>query len=171
MTSRSQGLAVALLLTGAVPGLAQEDRSPGRSAVKPNQLSLDIGVVQAGIGYAHRLGKGPFSLGGGLWAAYEPWNTFEQNVYAAGGGELFLRLHALEMVQIEVGPSLLRYSQDDDCSCGGSLIGGRAALMLGKGAFWVGPTVRLGVLHGGVMDRETGALWGLQGRVLFSWGS
>lgn len=171
MTSKSHGLAVALLLAGAIPGLAQEEQSPIRSAVNPNQLSLDVGVVQAGITYARRLGNGPFSFGGGVWAAHEPWNSFEQNVYAAGGGELFLRLQALRMLQLELGPSFLRYSHDDDCDCEGSLIGGRAALMLGKGALWIGPTVRLGRASSGAMGGETGALWGVQGRVLLSWGT
>jgi hypothetical protein len=128
-------------------------------------------VLEGGVTYLHRLGQGPLSIGGGLWAAYEPWSSFEENVYEAAGGELLVRLHAHELVHLEIGPTLLQYRRDDDCSsCAGTFLGGYGAAMLGKGKFWVGPTARLGWLSGGAADRQLGILWGVQGRLLFSWG-
>jgi hypothetical protein len=166
MITRSSVLAALLLQVGVVPGVGQD-----ASSIRTNEMSVDIGLLEGGITYARRIGRGPVSIGGGVWAAYEPWSSFEQNVYAAAGGDLFVRLHALDMAHVELGPSLLRYRREDDCSsCGGTFVGARAAVMVGKGAFWVGPTARVGWLNSGVTEGETGVLWGVQGRLLFSWG-
>jgi hypothetical protein len=163
MLGRAQALAVLLLLAGAAPGR-------GQGQLKANEVTLDIGVLTGGVTYAHRLGRGPLSIGGGVWAAYEPWSSFEQNVFNAAGAALLLRLHAHELAHLEVGPTILRYSRDDDCSsCGGTFLGGHGSVMVGKGAFWVGPTARVGRLSGGG-DGQVGVLWGVQGRLLFSWG-
>jgi hypothetical protein len=58
---------------------------------RPNQFSIDVGLVQGGLTYARRLGQGNFSVGGGVWAAWEPWSSFETNVWEPLGVELFLR--------------------------------------------------------------------------------
>jgi hypothetical protein len=171
MLARSQALAGLLLLVGAAPGLGQDDAGASRKPLKANEITLDIGLLEGGVTYARRLGRGPFSIGGGVWAAYEPWSSFEENIFDAAGGELLLRLHAHEMVHLEIGPTLLRYNRDDDCTgCGGTFLGGYASAMFGKGAFWVGPTARIGGLTGGARDGRVGLLWGVQGRLLFSWG-
>ena len=117
------------------------------------------------------MGRGPLSIGGGVWAAYEPWSSFEENVFNAAGGSLLLRLHAHEIVHFDLGPTVLTYQRADDCSgCRGTFVGGHGAAMLGNGAFWIGPTARVGWLSGSATDRRLGILWGVQGRLLFSWG-
>ena len=167
----SQALAIPLLLVGAAPGLAEDADGYTRKPVNTNEITLDVGVLEGGLTYVHRLGRGPLSLGGGVWAAYEPWSSFEENAFNAAGGSLVLRLHAHEIVHFDVGPTVLTYQRADDCSgCRGTFFGGHGAVMLGKGAFWVGPTARVGWLSGGTTDRRLGILWGVQGRLLFSWG-
>jgi hypothetical protein len=171
MLVRAQALTVLLLLAGAAPGLGQDDPGFGRARIRANEITVDIGVLQGGLTYAHRIGRGPLSIGGGVWAAYEPWSSFEENVYDVAGGVLLLRLHAHEMAHLEIGPTILRYSREDDCSgCGATFLGGHGAVMFGKGTFWIGPTARVGRLSGGADDGQVGILWGVQGRLLFSWG-
>ena len=172
MTVGCFGLAATLLLIGTVPGLGQH-RVPGvpRIAVQANQVTLDIGVLEGGLSYARRIGRGPFSIGGGLWGAWEPWNSFQRTVFQPVGGQLFLRLQAADAAQLEIGPSVLRYQWTDDCAeCTGTFLGLHAAAMVGKGALWVGPTARFGAMTGGPSDPELGLMWGIQGRLRFSWG-
>ncbi len=156
-----------LLLVGllsAAPAVAQ-DRVP------ENQLSVDVGLLQGGISYASRLGEGRFSLGGGLWGGWEPWNSFRGNIYEPMGAELFVRMHPSREVHLEMGPSVLRYRWADDCSeCTGTFYGLRAAAMVGRGIFSLGPTARLGRTTGSPAGAETGIIWGIQARLLFSWG-
>jgi hypothetical protein len=47
--------------------------------------------LQGGLSYSRRLGQKNLSLGGGVWGAWKPWNTFESNVWESLGVELFLR--------------------------------------------------------------------------------
>jgi hypothetical protein len=156
---------------GPVPLLAQDVSGSEVGRPRPNQLSIDIGPLEGGLTYVHRLGRGPFSLGGGMWVAWEPQSTFEQEILNVRGAEVIVRLQAHKAVQFELGPSVLKYDYADDCSeCTGTFFGLRAAAMVGHGAFWVGPTARLGVLPDSPQDFESGALLGLQGRLLFSWG-
>jgi hypothetical protein len=158
-------LLVALVVAHAAPALAQH------TAVRRNQFSVDVGVLQGGLSYARRLGQGPFSIGGGVWAAWEPWSTFEGDVWEPLGVELFVRAQPSRDVQLELGPSLLRYHWADDCSeCTGTFAGVRAAAMVGRGIFALGPTLRLGRATGDPAGDELGLLFGIQGRLLFSWG-
>jgi hypothetical protein len=162
---RSLSILLALALTNAAPGLGQD------RAIRRNQFSVDLGLLQGGLSYARRLGDGPFSLGGGLWGAWEPWSSFEGNVFEPLGAELFVRAQPGRAAQLELGPSLLRYRWADDCSeCTGTFTGVRAAAMVGQGIFSLGPTVRLGRITGDPRGSEVGLLWGLQARLLFSWG-
>jgi len=154
-----------LVAVQAAPGLGQD------GAIRKNHFSVDVGVLQGGLSYARRLGQGPFSIGGGIWAAWEPWSTFESDVWEPLGMELFVRAHPSRDVQLEVGPSLLRYHWADDCSgCTGTFAGVHAAAMVGRGVFALGPTLRLGRVTGGPAGDEIGLLFGIQARLLFSWG-
>jgi hypothetical protein len=165
MTSRVTGLAVTLLIVSAVPGLAQG------AQIRKSQVAIDVGVLELGISYAHRIGQGPWSLGGGVWGAWEPWSSFEQNVFEPLGAELFVRVQPVDAVQFELGPSLLQYRWADDCGeCTGTFAGARAAAMVGQGVFRLGPTARFGVVSGGPSGNESGLRWGIQARLLFSWG-
>jgi hypothetical protein len=164
--ARLPGLACALLLLSAAPVLAQDSSVPRR-----NQLVLDIGVLEAGISYARRIGRGPYSLGAGLRGAWEPWNSFDQNVFEPVGGELFLRVQASDATQLELGPTLLHYRWADDCSeCTGSFAGVHASAMIGTETVLLGPTARFGVLTGAPSGSEIGFMWGIRGRILISWG-
>ena len=154
-----------LVVASAAPGLAQD------GLIRKNHFSVDVGLLQGGLSYARRVGRGPFSIGGGVWGAWEPWSSFEGSVFQPLGAELFVRAQPSRAVQLELGPSLLRYLWADDCSeCTGTFTGVRAAAMVGQGIFLLGPTVRLGRVTGHPAGGETGILWGIQGRLLFSSG-
>jgi hypothetical protein len=164
-TIRYLSITFALVAANAAPGLGQD------SAIPKNHFSVDVGPLQGGLSYARRVGAGPFSIGGGVWGAWDPWSSFEGSVFQPLGAELFVRAHPSRAVQLELGPSLLRYLWADDCSeCTGTFNGVRAAAMVGKGIFSLGPTVRLGRVTGHPAGGETGILWGIQARLLFSWG-
>jgi hypothetical protein len=161
--SRYSSLLAALVLAAATPGVAQE------AAIRKNHLSLDIGLLQGGLSYARRVSQ-KFSVGGGVWGAWEPWNSFESTFVEPLGVELFVRAHPSPDVHLEVGPSLLRYSSADDCSeCTSTFTGIRAAAMVGKGIFSLGPAVRFGRITGGSSGSELGIVWGIQARLLFAW--
>ncbi len=154
-----------LAATSLTPGYAQD------GLVGRNQFSVDIGVIEGGLSYARRLGRGPISIGGGVWGAWSPWSTFKANVFEPMGVELFVRAQPAGVVQLELGPSLLRYYWSDDCSaCSGTFAGIRAAAMVGKGIFWLGPTARIGRTSGDPAGSETGIIWGAHVRLLVPWG-
>jgi hypothetical protein len=164
-TTRYPSILFLLVMANAAPGLAQD------GAIRKNHFSVDVGLLQGGLSYARRVGHGPFSVGGGVWGAWEPWNSFEGSVSQPLGAELFVRAQPSRAVQLELGPSLLRYRWADDCSeCTGTFAGLRAAAMVGQGVFSLGPTLRVGRLTGDPAGGETGILWGIQGRLSFSWG-
>jgi hypothetical protein len=155
---------VTLALASATPGVAQE------AAIRRNHFSIDVGILQGGLSYARRVSR-KLSVGGGVWGAWEPWNSFESTFVEPLGLELFVRAHPSPEVHLEVGPSLLRYYSADDCSeCSDTFTGVRAAAMVGKGIFSLGPAVRLGRVTGGSSGSEMGIIWGIQARLLFGWG-
>jgi hypothetical protein len=172
---RTTAIGSVLLVMSTVSGFAQAG-SPGspesiRNAAGKHQFTVDIGVLEVGLSYARRISNGPFALGGRLSAAWEPWNTFEANVLEPMGGELFLRYHPNREVQLELGPSVLRYRWADDCAeCSGTFAGAYASAMVGKGILSLGPTARFGVLAGAPSGHEAGILWGFQGRLRFTGG-
>jgi hypothetical protein len=172
MVFRTTAIASAIL-TMSTAGIFGQDRAAGnaeptRDRVGKHQIALDVGVLEGGPSYAHRLGSGRFALGGRVSAAWEPWNTFEANVFEPIGGELFIRYHPNREVQLELGPSVLRYLWADDCSdCSGIFAGAYASAMVGRGIFSLGPAVRFGVLTGAPSGAEAGILFGLQGRLRF----
>jgi hypothetical protein len=154
----------ALLLASVGSGVAQD------AAIGRNTFALDVGVLQGGLSYARRVGQ-KLSIGGGLWGAWEPWNSFESTFVEPLGVELFVRAHPSPGVHLEAGPSLLRYASADDCSeCTATFTGIRAAAMVGKGIFSLGPAVRFGRITGGASGSEMGVIWGFQARLLFAWG-
>jgi hypothetical protein len=163
--AKYSSLLFTLAAASVTPGLAQD------GVIRKNHFSVDVGPLQAGLSYARRVGQGPFSIGGGVWGAWDPWNSFEGSVFQPMGAELFVRAHPSRAAQFELGPSLLRYHWADDCSeCTGTFAGVRAAAMVGQGIFSLGPTIRLGRITGHPSGGETGILWGIQARLLFSWG-
>ena len=172
MWVRTFAFVATLLAVAAANGLAQAGSPsatpPGR--IGKHQLSVDIGPLEGGVAYAHRVAN-RLSVGGRFWAAWEPRNSFEANVFEPMGAELLLRYHPSAATQLELGPSLLRYQWADDCSeCTGSFAGLHASAMVGAGVFSLGPTARFGVLSGSPSGSETGFLYGIQVRLLFSLG-
>ena len=164
-TARYLSLLSGLVVAIPALGAAQD------GAIRKNQFSVDVGPLEGGLSYARRVGHGRFSIGGGVWGAWEPWHSFEGSVVEPLGVELFVRVQPSRAVHLEAGPSLLRYIWADDCSeCTGTFAGVRAAAMVGRGIFALGPTVRLGRLTGSPAGDQTGVLWGIQARLLFSWG-
>lgn len=86
-TTRYLRILFALVVAIPVPGLAQG------GAIRRNHFSVDVGLLQGGLAYARRVGHGPFSIGGGVWGAWEPWTSFEGSVFQPLGAELFVRAH------------------------------------------------------------------------------
>jgi hypothetical protein len=164
-TTRYLSILCALAVANATSAHSQD------AGIRKNQFSVDVGPLQGGLSYARRVGQGPLSFGGGVWGAWDPWGSFEGSVFQPMGVELFVRAHPARAVQLELGPSLLRYHWADDCSaCTGTFAGVHAAAMVGHKIFYVGPTVRLGRVTGNPGGDETGVLWGIQARLLVSWG-
>ena len=173
--SGATAICSALVVMGAGGGFAQEASSQSPERVRnpagKHQIALDIGVLEGGLSYARRIGSGRFALGGRLSAAWEPWNSFEASVFQPMGGELFLRYHPTRELQLELGPSVLRYNWADDCSeCSGTFAGVYVSAMVGKGIFSLGPTARVGALTGAPSGNEMGMLWGFQARLRFMGG-
>jgi hypothetical protein len=164
-STRVQAFLLVVLLVNAAPAVAQQNWH------RRNQVSLDVGPLEGGLTYARRLGQGAWSLGAGVWAGWEPGNSFETNFFEPKGVHLFLRARPSRDVQLELGPSLLRYQWADDCSsCGGTFASLRAAAMVWRGIFSLGPLIQVGRLSGSPAETEVGFVWGFQGRLLFSWG-
>lgn len=86
-TIRYLSIVLALAMASAAPGLAQG------GAIRKNHFSVDLGLLQGGLSYARRVGDGRFSFGGGVWGAWEPWDSFEGSVFQPMGAELFVRAH------------------------------------------------------------------------------
>jgi hypothetical protein len=162
--SRYPSILVSLALASATPGLAQD------AAIRKNHISVDVGMLQGGLSYARRVSQ-KFSVGGGVWGAWEPWSSFESSVLEPVGVELFVRAQPSRDVHFEAGPSILRYYSADDCSeCTSTFTGIRTAAMVGKGVFSLGPTARFGRITGGSSGSELGVIFGIQARLLFGWG-
>jgi hypothetical protein len=162
--SRWSSLLSMAALAGVTPGLAQD------TAIRRNALSVDVGILQGGLSYTRRVSR-KLGVGGGVWAAWEPWTSFESDFFEPIGVELFVRAYPAPDVHLEAGPSLRRYYSADDCSeCRDTFIGIRTAAMVGTGIFWLGPTARFGRITGGASGSELGFIWGLQARLLFGWG-
>ena len=113
----------------------------------------------------------PTPAGSATAPSAERQGSFHQTLIEPVGIDLFVRAQPSRLTQFEIGPSLLRYRWADDCSeCGGTFAGIQAAAMIGSGKVWIGPTVRFGRVSGRPSsDPETGVIWGVKARLLFSW--
>jgi|SRR3972149_2662190 len=172
MSFRTRTGLVGLLFLLPCPALAQgPEIRPFPLTVKRNQVTLDAGLLSLGLAYARRIGAGPWSLGAGLWWAWEPRITFKQNIYEPLGAEFFARYQPLPLVQLEAGPSVARYFWADDCGeCTGTFVGGRASALIGYRVVFLGPSVRFGRANGGADRLETGLIWVIQARLALGWG-
>lgn len=165
---------VALLFAGASLALAgQVFGQPGPAApytAPRNQLTVDLGVLSAGVAYGHRLGTGRMSVGGGIWAAWEPSSTIDPEFFQPVGVELFVRSQLTPIVQLEAGPSVLYYVWADDCGeCGGMFIGVRGAAMVGHRFVFFGPALHVGWATAAQQPDAVGLVFALQFRWFHGW--
>lgn len=159
-----------LSLSGPVRGQAAPDTAAAAVAVARHQVTVDIGVLSAGIAYGHRLGTGPLTVGGGVWAAWEPASTIDPEFFQPVGVELFVRSQLSPNVQVEAGPSVLYYVWADDCGeCGGLFVGLRGAAMVGHRFAYFGPSLRLGWAAAAEQPDGLGLVFALQVRLFFGW--
>ena len=148
-----------------------ESRS-GRGVDARNQVTLEAGVLSAGVSYARRVGESPFSVGAGVWSAWEPPSTFEGNVFEPAGLQLFTRYRPAEWFHADVGLTAASYHWADDCpECTGTLAGVRAAALVGHRMVFVGPEVAAGRASDDHNGSRFGVLYGAQVRVVIGWGN
>ena len=158
----------AVLLLAALPCTAG---AQARGAAARNQATVEVGYLSAGLSYARRLGDGPLSVGGGVWAAWEPPKSFDRNIFEPIGVDVFVRWHAAPWVHADVGPTLARYYYADDCpACTGSLWGVRAAVLFGQGMLFIGPELTAAQAHDRVNGSEFGLLYGARAQLVIGWG-
>jgi hypothetical protein len=87
------------------------------------------------------------------------------------GFVVFARLQPSQGLQVEIGPTILRYFWADDCSeCSGALIGLRSVAVVGYRFVFAGPTVVLGWARDNRNGTEFGAVYGVQVRFVLAWG-
>jgi hypothetical protein len=169
--------AVRLCLTlvpvlSAAPGQAQ---SPERARTLPgrNQLAIDGGgPLTWSVSYVHRIGNGPFGLGGGAGFGWElNANNLHRHIWNAGYVDGIVRYEPAPFLQLEAGPTLLGYSYADDCSqCGGTFVGARVGAGIGYKPVYVGADVRLGRAVDDRHGPRFGAILTPRVRVAVSWG-
>jgi hypothetical protein len=174
MTRSGTFLSSALLaclpaLAGAQASPAQIDRA--RHPAPRSEVALELGVYSGGLSYARRVGTGPVSLGAGVWGAWEPASSFGRNVWEPFGVVAFARFRPLAWAHADAGLTAGRYLWADDCSeCTGTLVGARSALLLGRGALWIGPELVVARASDARHGAELGVLGGVQARLLVGWG-
>ena len=162
------GAAIWSALVGPIAGQSTPGSPSSSRAIKQNQLTIDVGLLALGIGYAEGIG-GRSSVGVRLWAAWEAPATFDRPFFDPRGVEVFARYQVTRTVQAEVGPSFLRYADADDCSnCTRTFLGVRGAALAGR-RLRFGPEIRFGAVTGGPRPAETGVVLGVQLRLLFDW--
>ena len=167
MTRASSLLLVALTL---MPGVAS---AQDRGAIgERHQVSVDVGVYALGLSYARRIRSSDWSAGAGVWGAWEPPHSWERSVFEPIGFFVFGRYRPAAWVHADVGATAARYLWTDDCSdCTGSFVGARGLLLVGHRFVFLGPDLSLGVASDERNGSEFGAIWGVQLRLAFGWGS
>ena len=178
--------AVAIVLVGLVCGLPSTASAQSASA---GPFELDVmGLMAASGAYVHRIGDGRFSVGGRVGWAWEweqtpnpfLWSgaTFEYPIFEPLHVDAIARVQFTgathhTYVQLETGPTLMRYAWGDD-GAGSGLFAG---VHIGAGVGWRkvsgGMSVRVGHAsnHAGnapiVPPSSTGMLWTPYVRIAF----
>lgn len=162
------GAAISSILVGPILGQTTPGSPSSPLAIKRNQLTIDVGLLALGIGYAAG-GRGRSSVGVRLWAAWGAPTTFDRPFFEPRGVDVFARYQVSHSVQAEAGPSFLRYADGDDCSnCNRTFLGVRGAALAGRRLLF-GPEIRFGAVIGGSRPAETGFVLGAQLRLLLDW--
>jgi hypothetical protein len=140
-------------------------------AHRRNEVALDIGYVAGGLSFARRVGESRWSIGAGLWGAWEPPNTFDRDVLEPLGVVVFGRYQPLPWLHADVGLTGARYQWADDRSdCSGTFVGVRTAILAGHRFIFIGPEVSAGVVNDDLHGSDFGAIWGAQRRLVFRCG-
>ena len=145
-----------------------ENAAPGLGS--RNQVALDVGILSGGLSYTRRIGVTPFSLGAGVWGAWEPPSSFDRNVWEPLGLVAFGRYQPMAWLHTDVGLTGARYLWADDCSeCSGTFVGVRSAALVGYRMLFLGPEVSAGRASDERNGSEFGVIWGVQARLVFGW--
>jgi hypothetical protein len=167
--------AVLLFLLGVplpVPG-AERPRAANGASVGANQFAVDGGgPLTWSLSYVHRLGVGPFSVGGGAGFGWElNVNNLDRNVWNAGYLDGIVRYQPARFLQLEAGPTWLHYNYADDCgACAGTFVGMRVGAGVGYKYIYAGVDVRLGLADDDRHGSKFGAIWTPRLRLAVSWG-
>jgi hypothetical protein len=151
--------------------LLEETEATQRTFVNKNQISLDV-LLTHFLFYVRRVGNTNLSIGGGLGFAWElNSHSFERNIWEAGHIVVFGRYQFSQVLQVDIGPTLLNYYWTDDCSeCSGTFLGLHTAVMIGYRSVFIGPCLRLGWADDRKYGSEFGTIWSFQARFVVSWG-
>lgn len=137
---------------------------------RSNQIAIDAGLLSLGLTYSRRLPATAWSIGAGLWGAWEPPSTFGQNVWEPIGIVLLSRYNPRSWLHTDLGFTAARYLWADDCSeCTGTLLGVRAEAYAGRGIFFLGPQLLIGHASSDRHGSELGLILGGHLRVLVGW--
>jgi hypothetical protein len=137
-----------------------------------NQLALEAGFLSLGVSYARRIGATPWSVGAGVWGAWEPPSTFEGSFFEPVGVVAFGRYRAAPWLHADLGLTAARYQWADDCSdCGGSFVGARSAALVGYRWIFIGPELSAGWASDDHNGSQFGMFFGGQVRLVLGWGS
>ena len=140
-----------------------------QSPLRAHQLTVDAGVLSAGISYARQVDNSPWSMGAGLWGAWEPPNSFDRNVWEPLGATVFVRRWPTRWLHTDVGATAARYLWADDCSeCSGTFVGLTSSVRVGSRVVSIGPDVSLGRASDDVNGAAWGVIWGAQARVILN---
>lgn len=153
--------------------VVEEGTTTEQNQVGKNQITLDVGgrFIHS-LSYARRVGDTNLSVGGGLGFGWElNSHNFERNIWDALHIVVFGRYQPSQALQVDLGPTLLRYVWTDDCSeCTGTFVGLHLVAVAGYRYVFVGPWVRIGFADDRRYGSEFGSIWGLQARLFLHWG-
>ncbi|HET7230637.1 MAG TPA: hypothetical protein VFJ16_11585 [Longimicrobium sp.] len=171
-TARGGDAAASEPSTAAPSATAIAERRRASGVDGRNQVTVEAGVLSGGVSYARRMGESPWSVGAGVWGAWEPPGTFEGNVFEPVGLQVFTRYRPTEWFHTDVGLTAASYHWTDDCpACTGTLAGVRAAALVGHRMVFAGPEVTAGWASDDQNGSRFGVLFGAQLRVVIGWGN
>lgn len=156
---------------GSAPAALESIRS-ARGVDGRNQVTLEAGVLELGVSYARRLGESPWSVGAGVWGAWEPPKTFDGTLFEPVGLQLFTRYRPVKWFHTDVGLTAASYHWADDCSeCTATLAGVRTVALVGQKTVFVGPELSAVWTDDELNGSRFGFLYGAQVRVVVGWGN